>query len=126
MSIFGCPNLVREIISNGTLFNRRGWEGYPTIYNKIWSLRISFDAASKAILEKLRRPANQAEKSQGQRVRVVSRTLLLDHQPLPGRKLENEVATVGHEAILRLALLLKLLPAVIVKHNVSAAYDAVE
>lgn len=52
-----CPNLKLEIISNGTLFSENEWNKFPTIHDKIWSVRISTDAACKATFEKLRRPA---------------------------------------------------------------------
>jgi len=50
-----CPDLRLDIISNGTLFNREEWNKFPGIHNKIRSVRISIDAATKATFEKLRR-----------------------------------------------------------------------
>jgi MoaA/NifB/PqqE/SkfB family radical SAM enzyme len=50
-----CPELALDIISNGTLFNEREWARYPGIHNKVWSVRISTDAATKETFEKLRR-----------------------------------------------------------------------
>jgi hypothetical protein len=50
-----CPNLLLEIISNGTLFTEGEWNRYPNIHNKVWSVRISTDAATKQTFEKLRR-----------------------------------------------------------------------
>jgi MoaA/NifB/PqqE/SkfB family radical SAM enzyme len=50
-----CPNLHLDIISNGTLFSREEWDKFPGIHNKVRSVRISIDAASKETFEKLRR-----------------------------------------------------------------------
>jgi hypothetical protein len=50
-----CPNVRLAIISNGTLFNENEWNKFPGIHNKIQSIRISIDAATKATFEKLRR-----------------------------------------------------------------------
>jgi hypothetical protein len=50
-----CPDLFLEIISNGTLFTEREWNRYPNIHDKVWSVRISTDAATKETFEKLRR-----------------------------------------------------------------------
>jgi len=50
-----CPDLRLEIISNGTLFSREEWNKFPGIHNKVLSVRISTDAASKETFEKLRR-----------------------------------------------------------------------
>ena len=50
-----CPDLFLEIISNGTLFTEREWNRYPNIHDKVWSVRISTDAATKDTFEKLRR-----------------------------------------------------------------------
>ena len=50
-----CPDLRLEIISNGTLFSREEWNKFPGIHNKVSSVRISIDAASKETFEKLRR-----------------------------------------------------------------------
>jgi MoaA/NifB/PqqE/SkfB family radical SAM enzyme len=52
-----CPNLQIEIISNGTLFSELEWNKFPGIHNKIKSVRISIDAASKRTFESLRRLA---------------------------------------------------------------------
>jgi Iron-sulfur cluster-binding domain len=49
------PNLVLHIISNGTLFNEEEWNKFPGIHNKVESVRISIDAASRETFEKLRR-----------------------------------------------------------------------
>jgi hypothetical protein len=50
-----CPELKLDIISNGTLFSREEWAKFPGIHNKVRSVRISIDAASKETFEKLRR-----------------------------------------------------------------------
>jgi MoaA/NifB/PqqE/SkfB family radical SAM enzyme len=50
-----CPDLVLDIISNGTLFNEEEWNKFPGIHDKIRSVRISIDAARKETFEKLRR-----------------------------------------------------------------------
>jgi Iron-sulfur cluster-binding domain len=50
-----CPDLVLDVISNGTLFNEEEWNKFPGIHNKIRSVRISIDAARKETFEKLRR-----------------------------------------------------------------------
>lgn len=53
-----CPALRLDIISNGTLFNQEEWAKFPGIHNKIRSVRISVDAATKETFEKLRRLGN--------------------------------------------------------------------
>ena len=50
-----CPDLVLDIISNGTLFSEEEWNKFPGIHNKVRSVRISIDAASKETFETLRR-----------------------------------------------------------------------
>jgi hypothetical protein len=50
-----CPDLKIDIISNGTLFSREEWNKFPGIHNKVRSVRISIDAASKETFETLRR-----------------------------------------------------------------------
>ena len=50
-----CPNLVLDVISNGTLFTEEEWNKFPGIHNKVRSIRISIDAARKDTFEKLRR-----------------------------------------------------------------------
>src|SRR5262249_719980 len=50
-----CPDLRLDIISNGTLFSREEWAKFPGIHNKIRSVRISIDAATKETFEKLQR-----------------------------------------------------------------------
>ena len=50
-----CPDLVLDIISNGTLFTEEEWNKFPGIHNKVRSIRVSIDAASKQTFEKLRR-----------------------------------------------------------------------
>ncbi len=49
------PDVVLDIISNGTLFNAKEWARYPNIHGRIRSIRISTDAATKETFEKLRR-----------------------------------------------------------------------
>jgi hypothetical protein len=53
-----CPDLLLDIISNGTLFSRDEWSKFPGIHNKVRSIRISVDAACKETFEKLRRLGN--------------------------------------------------------------------
>lgn len=53
-----CPDLRLDIISNGTLFSQEEWAKFPGIHNKIRSVRISVDAATKETFEKLRRLGN--------------------------------------------------------------------
>jgi Iron-sulfur cluster-binding domain len=50
-----CPDLVLDIISNGTLFSEEEWNKFPGIHKKVRSVRISVDAARKETFEKLRR-----------------------------------------------------------------------
>ena len=50
-----CPQLVLDIISNGTLFTEEEWNKFPGIHRKVRSVRISIDAAHPATFEKLRR-----------------------------------------------------------------------
>lgn len=50
-----CPDLKLDIISNGTLFSEEEWNKFPGIHNKVRSVRVSTDAASKETFEKLRR-----------------------------------------------------------------------
>jgi MoaA/NifB/PqqE/SkfB family radical SAM enzyme len=52
-----CPDLIIDIMSNGTLFNEKEWMKFPGIHDKVRSVRISIDAARKETFEKLRRPA---------------------------------------------------------------------
>lgn len=52
-----CPDLQIEIISNGTLFSETEWNKFPGIHNKVKSVRVSIDAASKRTFESLRRLA---------------------------------------------------------------------
>jgi len=56
-----CPDLVLDIISNGTLFSEEEWNKFPGIHNKIRSIRISVDGARKETFEKLRRLAKHDE-----------------------------------------------------------------
>jgi hypothetical protein len=49
------PDLVLDIISNGTLFSEEEWNKFPGIHRKIRSVRISTDASSKETFETLRR-----------------------------------------------------------------------
>ncbi len=53
-----CPELVLDIISNGTLFSEAEWNKFPGIHGKVRSIRISTDAARKDTFEKLRRLGN--------------------------------------------------------------------
>ena len=50
-----CPDLLLDIISNGTLFSEEEWNKFPGIHGKIRSVRISTDAACKETFETLRR-----------------------------------------------------------------------
>ncbi|WP_316187581.1 SPASM domain-containing protein [Bradyrhizobium sp. SZCCHNS1050] len=49
------PDVKLAIISNGTLFSEQEWNKYPGIHNRVQSIRISIDAATKVTFEKLRR-----------------------------------------------------------------------
>jgi sulfatase maturation enzyme AslB (radical SAM superfamily) len=51
------PNLKIDMITNGTLFNRKEWEKFPGIHDMIRSIRVSTDGATKLTFEKLRRGA---------------------------------------------------------------------
>jgi len=53
-----CPDLLLDIISNGTLFSEAEWNKFPGIHNKVRSIRISTDAARKDTFEQLRRLGN--------------------------------------------------------------------
>lgn len=53
-----CPDLIIDIITNGTLLNHKEWNKFPDIHNKVRSIRISTDAASGNTFEKLRRLGN--------------------------------------------------------------------
>lgn len=50
-----CPDIRLAIISNGTLFSEQEWKKFPGIHNKVQSIRVSIDAATKETFEKLRR-----------------------------------------------------------------------
>jgi hypothetical protein len=52
-----CPDLVIDIISNGTLFTETEWLKLPNLNGMVRSIRISVDAATKPTFEPLRRLA---------------------------------------------------------------------
>jgi sulfatase maturation enzyme AslB (radical SAM superfamily) len=52
------PGLKIEIITNGTLFNKREWEKFPGIHGMVTRVRVSTDGATKETFEKLRRGAH--------------------------------------------------------------------
>ena len=49
-----CANLKIHLISNGTLFSAKEWAKFPGIHNRVASVRISIDAATKETFERLR------------------------------------------------------------------------
>ncbi len=51
------PNLKIDMITNGTLFNKKEWEKFPGIHDMIRSIRVSTDGATPQTFEKLRRGA---------------------------------------------------------------------
>lgn len=53
-----CPDLVVDIISNGTLFTEREWSNLPNLQGMVRSVRVSTDGATKQTFEKLRRLAS--------------------------------------------------------------------
>src|SRR5580704_10293259 len=54
------------------------------------------------------------------------RGISLDHQALPGRQFQNDLAARGHPAIGGLLVVLEMLPAVVVENDDAARRDAVE
>ena len=50
-----CPDLMLDIISNGTKFSEKEFAKFPNLIGMIRAVRISIDAASKATFESLRR-----------------------------------------------------------------------
>jgi Iron-sulfur cluster-binding domain len=53
-----CPDLVIDIISNGTLFTEKEWAKLPNLKGMVRAVRVSTDGASKPTFEKLRRLAS--------------------------------------------------------------------
>jgi hypothetical protein len=53
-----CPDLVVDIISNGTLFTEKEWVNLPNLKGMVRAIRISTDGATKPTFEKLRRLAS--------------------------------------------------------------------
>lgn len=53
-----CPDLVIDIISNGTLFTDKEWGNLPNLKDMVRSVRVSTDGATKPTFEKLRRLAS--------------------------------------------------------------------
>jgi hypothetical protein len=53
-----CPDLVIDIISNGTLFTEKEWANLPNLNGMVRSVRISTDGATRPTFEKLRRLAS--------------------------------------------------------------------
>jgi hypothetical protein len=51
------PNLKIDMITNGTLFNKKEWEKFPGIHDMVRSIRVSTDGATRQTFEKLRRGA---------------------------------------------------------------------
>jgi hypothetical protein len=51
------PNLVLELITNGTLLTPGEWAKFPGIHDMVDSIRVSTDGATKATFERLRRGA---------------------------------------------------------------------
>ncbi len=50
-----CPDLVVDLISNGTLFTEKEWLKFPNLNGMVRSVRISVDGATKETFENLRR-----------------------------------------------------------------------
>lgn len=53
-----CPDLVIDIISNGTLFTEKEWANLPNLKGMVRAVRVSTDGATKPTFEKLRRLAS--------------------------------------------------------------------
>jgi hypothetical protein len=53
-----CPDLVIDIISNGTLFTEKEWANLPNLRGMVRAVRVSTDGACKPTFEKLRRLAS--------------------------------------------------------------------
>ena len=53
-----CPDLIIDIISNGTLFTEKEWANLPNLKGMVRAVRISTDGATKSTFEKLRRLAS--------------------------------------------------------------------
>jgi len=51
------PDLRFQVMTNGMLFNRREWDRFPALHNRVAYLRISLDAATGPTHELLRRGA---------------------------------------------------------------------
>lgn len=54
----GYENLVIDIITNGTVCDRREWDKFAHMYGRMHILRVSVDGASREVIEKLRRGAD--------------------------------------------------------------------
>lgn len=52
------PDLRFIVMTNGMLFTRREWDRFPALHNRVQSLRISIDGATKTTHELLRRGSN--------------------------------------------------------------------
>jgi sulfatase maturation enzyme AslB (radical SAM superfamily) len=52
------PNLGLVFITNGVLFSQEEWEKFPNIHQKVSSVRVSIDAASKATYNRVRLGGN--------------------------------------------------------------------
>jgi hypothetical protein len=53
-----CPDLVVDIISNGTLFTEKEWTNLPNLKGMVRAVRVSTDGATQPTFEKLRRLAS--------------------------------------------------------------------
>jgi MoaA/NifB/PqqE/SkfB family radical SAM enzyme len=53
-----CPDLVIDIISNGTLFTEKEWANLPNLKGMVRAVRVSTDGATRPTFEKLRRLAS--------------------------------------------------------------------
>ena len=53
-----CPDLIIDIISNGTLFTEKEWANLPNLKGMVRAVRVSTDGATKPTFEKLRRLAS--------------------------------------------------------------------
>jgi hypothetical protein len=54
----GYENLVIDIITNGTVCDRREWDKYAHLNRRMHIVRVSVDGVSKKVIEKLRRGAD--------------------------------------------------------------------
>jgi hypothetical protein len=51
------PDMRFQVMTNGMLFNRREWDRFPALHNRVYRLKVSVDAATGPTHERLRRGA---------------------------------------------------------------------